>query len=96
MMAATPAGDSPKRYSIDFKPSAKESLSKISQPHRRRIAAKIDRLAENHGVKKLSDKDRLYRIRVGDYRVVYQINDDILLVLVVRIGSRGDVYRNLP
>jgi mRNA interferase RelE/StbE len=48
------------------------------------------------GAKKLSDEDRLYRIRVGDYRVVYQINDDILFVLVVRIGGRGDVYRDLP
>lgn len=99
MTAATPAGGSPKRYDIDFKPSAKESLGKIPQPHRKRIANKIDRLAENplpRGAKKLSDKDRLYRIRVGAYRVVYQISDDILLVLVVRVGSRGDVYRNLP
>jgi mRNA interferase RelE/StbE len=96
--AATPAGGSPRRYNIDFKPSAKESLGKIPQPHRQRIATRIDRLAENprpRGVKKLSDKERLYRIRVGDYRVVYRINDDILLVLVVRVGSRGDVYCNL-
>lgn len=97
-MVATSNGSS-KRYNIDFKPSAKQSLGKIPQPHRRRIAAKIDRLAHNprpRDAKKLSDKDRIYRIRVGDYRVVYQINDDILLVLVVRIGTRGDVYRHLP
>ena len=45
------------------------------------------------GVKKLSGADDLYRIRVGDYRVVYQIRDDRLIVLVVRIGHRKDVYR---
>lgn len=90
---------SPQRYKIDFKPSAKESLGKIPQPYRRRIGRKIDRLAQNprpRDAKKLSDKDRLYRIRVGDYRVVYQINDEMLLVVVVRIGTRGDVYKHLP
>mgnify|MGYP001580816136 FL=1 len=45
------------------------------------------------GVKKLTGTDDLYRIRVGDYRIVYQIHDDRLIVLVVRIGHRRDVYR---
>ena len=86
-------------YRIELKPSAVKALAKIPQPHRGRIAKRIDRLAENprpHGVKKLEDKSSLYRIRVGDYRVVYQIQDDVLLVLVVRIAGRGDVYRDLP
>lgn len=45
------------------------------------------------GVKKLFGLDDLYRIRVGEYRVVYQIQDNRLIVLVVRIGHRKDVYR---
>lgn len=45
---------------------------------------------------KLAGLPELYRIRIGEYRVVYQVRDDVLLVLVVRIGGRGDVYRNLP
>jgi mRNA interferase RelE/StbE len=45
------------------------------------------------GVKKLAGAEDLYRIRVGDYRVVFQIQDDRLMVLVVRIGHRKDAYR---
>lgn len=45
------------------------------------------------GVKKLSAADRTYRIRIGAYRVVYEIEDDVLLVLVIRVGHRKDVYR---
>jgi mRNA interferase RelE/StbE len=86
-------------YQVDLKPSAYESLSKIPLPQRKRIGKRIDQLAENprpRGVKKLSSDEELYRIRVGEYRVIYQINDKALLVLVVRIGKRGDIYRNLP
>ncbi len=56
----------------------------------------MDALAANprpKGVKKLTGLDNLYRIRAGDYRIVYQIRDDRLIVLVVRIGHRKDVYR---
>jgi len=94
-----PESKSPTPYHIELKPSARGSLAKIPQPHRQRIATKIDRLAENprpRGVEKLAGKTPLYRVRVGDYRVIYEIQDAVLLVLVVRIGGRGDVYRNLP
>ena len=86
------------RYNIDVKPSAKKALAKIPQPHRRRIAKRIDRLADDpqpSDAKKLSAESALFRVRVGDYRIIYQIEDDALLVLVVRIGTRGDVYRHL-
>lgn len=46
-----------------------------------------------HGTKKLVGLDQLFRVRVGDYRIVYQIQDDKLVVLVVGIGHRKDVYR---
>lgn len=45
------------------------------------------------GCKKLVGSDHTYRLRIGDYRVVYEIQDDILVILVVRIRHRGDVYR---
>ncbi len=86
-------------YRIEVKPSAADALAKIPQPNRRRIARKIDRLADNprpRGARALEGRLSLYRIRIGDYRVIYQIQEAALLVLVVRIGSRGDVYRHLP
>jgi mRNA interferase RelE/StbE len=86
------------RYNIDVKPSAKKALAKIPNPHRGRIAKRIDRLADDPrpaDAKKLSANASLYRVRVGDYRIIYQVEDDALLVLVVRIGTRGDVYRHL-
>ena len=46
-----------------------------------------------HGVRKLSGEEELYRIRVGDYRVIYAIEDDALIVLVVAVGDRRDIYR---
>lgn len=85
-------------YNLEIKSSALKSLKKIPQPHRRRISKRIDQLAvdpRSQDAKKLSGEETLYRVRVGDYRIVYEIKDDILLVLVIRIGSRGDVYRHL-
>ena len=66
------------------------------QQLRRRITSALHGLSENPrpvGSIKLSDPEALYRIRVGDYRVLYQIQDAILLVLVVRIAHRREVYR---
>jgi mRNA interferase RelE/StbE len=85
-------------YNIEIKPSAQTALAKSPQPQRGRIAKRIDRLATEprpKDSKKLSTEDSLYRVRVGDYRIIYQVEDDVLLVLVVGIGSRGDVYRGL-
>jgi mRNA interferase RelE/StbE len=86
-------------YRIEVKPSAADALEKIPQPHRRRISRKIDQLADNprpRGAILLEGPSFLYRIRVGDYRIIYQIQEAALVVLVVRIGQRGDVYRHLP
>ncbi len=86
-------------YRVELKPAATESLAKPPKTTQKRIAKKIDQLADNprpSGSVKLAGQDDLYRIRVGDYRIVYQIQDDVLLVLVIRIGNRGDVYRHLP
>ena len=71
-------------------------------PHiRKQVTRDILRLEDNprpHGVEKLESREKLYRVYVGpgkDYRVIYQIRDEILVVLVVRVGDRKDVYRNL-
>jgi mRNA interferase RelE/StbE len=60
------------------------------------LQPKIDDLANDPrppGVKKLSAEEELYRIRVGNYRIIYAIQDDILLVTVVKVGDRKEVYR---
>jgi mRNA interferase RelE/StbE len=90
------AGIPPLEYRIQFAPSARRQLEDLPMKIQRRIAAHIDQLAFNprpRGSIKLEGEDDLYRIRVGKYRVIYGIQDDELIVLVLRIGHRRDVYR---
>jgi mRNA interferase RelE/StbE len=85
-------------YTIQFKSSALKELRKLSKEFSEQIARDINDLAKNprpHGHKKLKSSENLYRIRSGNYRVIYQIQDNILIVLVVRIGDRKEVYRDL-
>lgn len=83
-------------YRIQFKSSAAQQLDRLDGAVRVRVDRKVDELAENPrpaGAKKLKGSSELWRVRVGDYRVIYSIHDDVLLILVVKIGHRGDVYR---
>ncbi|MDB9436811.1 type II toxin-antitoxin system RelE/ParE family toxin [Dolichospermum lemmermannii CS-548] len=83
-------------YQIEFTRGAIKQLQKIPTNIRERIDLKIQELAlepRPDGVKKLESELSLYRIRVGDYRVVYQIQDNILLINVVKIKHRSDAYR---
>ncbi len=84
-------------YQIEFTKAASKQLKKLSKEEQTRILNKIDELVENprpDGVVKLRDSENSYRIRVGNYRVLYDIFDDILLVSVVKVRHRKDVYRN--
>ena len=86
------------KYRIEVKKSAAKALKKISRTDRKRIVDKIDELAENPDgpdTIKMKGDNPFHRVRVGDYRIVYEIQDDILLVLIVKIGHRKDIYRNL-
>lgn len=85
-------------YRIEFTRAAGKDLDRIAPPGRNRIIRKTMELARNPrpaGVKKLAGADDLYRIRVGNYRVIYQVRDKIVTVTVVRIGHRRDVYKAL-
>jgi len=85
-------------YKVIVLKATKKQLSSIPKHISQRISGAIDSLARNprpHGVEKLSGDDNLYRIRVGNYRIVYSIQDNLLIVLVVRVGPRKDVYRKL-
>lgn len=82
-------------YSVRIKRSASRDLGRIARGDRERIVSAIDRLAEqpHAGYPLKGDLRGLRRVRVGDYRVVYEVLDDELVVLVVRAAHRGEVYR---
>ena len=82
-------------YAVEFLPSAVRTLAKLEPVVRRRIARRIDRLAEDprSGAVKLRGVDDVWRARVGDYRILYLIEDDRLVVVVISVGHRRDVYR---
>jgi mRNA interferase RelE/StbE len=85
------------QYKIEFSNAAFKQLKKLPIKVRTRIQTKIDDLADNprpNGVVKLEHSDNGYRIRVGSYRVIYDIFDDILIVSVVKVGHRKEVYRD--
>ena len=83
-------------YRIEFTPSAARAFRKLPAPIQGRIAPKIDALAVNprpHGVEKMGGYENRYRVRVGEYRVIYVISDGPRLVTVAVIGHRREVYR---
>jgi mRNA interferase RelE/StbE len=81
-------------YTLQYKKKAIKALAKINEPYYTALINAIDGLTENprpHGYTKLTGRDG-YRIRVGTYRIIYDIFDDMLIVEIVNVGSRGDVY----
>jgi mRNA interferase RelE/StbE len=85
-----------RRYAVEFRPAALRQLRKLPRDALRRIQAATEALRDEprpEGAAKLGGAHDLWRIRVGDYRVVYVIADDVLVVTVVRIGHRREVYR---
>ncbi len=87
----------PQRYEILFAPSVERALRKLPTDAQRRIVRAVEALSDDprpDGVKKLAGDENLWRIRVGDYRIVYEIHDRRLVVLILRVAHRKDVYRN--
>lgn len=84
-------------YQIEIKSKVAKQLKKLPNDIRDRINEKILELAENprpSGVVKLEGSNDTYRIRVGSYRVLYDIFDDVLLISVIRVGHRREVYKD--
>jgi mRNA interferase RelE/StbE len=82
-------------YRVALIPRAERDLAALPREAQARIDARILALSQDPrppGVKKLQGEEGFYRIRVGDYRIVYSVDDRDLLVLVVRIASRGEAY----
>lgn len=86
------------KYRIGVKKSAAKSLKKIPKSDRKRIIEKIDELSESPldpKTTKLKGDNPFHKVRIGDYRIVYEIQDDVLLILILKVGHRKDIYRNL-
>lgn len=84
-------------YSIAFGKAAKRQFDKLPRPARQRLGDAIAQLAGDPrptNAVKLSGEDGLYRVRGGDYRAIYRIQDEYLLILVVKVGHRREVYRD--
>lgn len=83
-------------YRIEVAPAVVRQMRSLDPAARRRIQAAIELLAEHprpRGARKLVGGDGEWRVRTGDYRIVYEIHDDVLLVLVVAVGHRRDIYQ---
>ena len=85
-------------YRIDVKRSAAKALQKIPKADQKKIADKIDALAQNPpnpDTTKMKGNNPFHKIRVGDYRIIYEIHEEVLIILIVKIGHRKDVYKGL-
>lgn len=85
-------------YRIEITRDALRVLAKLDKPQRRRMQAAIDKLADDpHPATStaLQGLRGAYRVRAGDYRVVYTVDDGLLLVVVVDLGHRSEIYRGL-
>jgi mRNA interferase RelE/StbE len=82
-------------YSIKFKTSAEKEINALADRIQVRILKEIIKLSGDPrllGYKKLKTRDA-YRVRIGDYRVIYEIHDDVLVVLVIRVAHRREAYQ---
>ncbi len=84
------------RYEVRIARRAAKSLAALQRRDQQRIRAAIELLAKDPrppACIPMAGEDRVYRVRVGDYRIVYEVFDDVLVIHVVRIGHRREVYR---
>jgi len=83
-------------YAIEVLPAAERALRKVHPEIRARIRGAVLKLATDPrppGARALKDRPGYLRVRVGDYRILYTVEDDVLKVIVVRLGHRRDIYR---
>lgn len=85
-------------YRVELTPGAARSFRKLDPVAQRRVQAAIDLLADNPrppSAKIMAGQPPgTFRVRTGDYRIVYEVHDDLLVVLVIRIGHRREVYKS--
>ena len=83
-------------YLIEFKTSAQKELSKLHVTDYEKLVKTIFKLSEDPrptGCKKLQGAKHLYRIRVGNFRVIYEIKDAVLTIVIIKVGDRKNIYK---
>jgi len=86
-------------YSVEFRPAVLRSLKRFPRRDLVRIKRKIENLASNlpdPNTTKMKGNNPFHKVRTGDYRIIYEILEEKLVILVVKIGHRKDVYRRFP
>ena len=86
------------KYSVEFRPAVLKSIKGLPRKDLRRIKKRIDELAENlpdPNTTKMKGDNTFHKIRSGDYRIIYEIHADRLVILIVKIGHRKDIYKRL-
>jgi mRNA interferase RelE/StbE len=86
------------KYSVEFRPAVLKSIKGLPRKDLRRIKKRIDELAENlpdPNTTKMKGNNTFHKIRSGDYRIIYEIHADRLVILIVKIGHRKDIYKRL-
>jgi mRNA interferase RelE/StbE len=87
------------KYSVEFRPGVLKSIKHFPKRELLRIKKRLEDLSNNlpdPATTKMKGDNDFHKVRIGDYRIVYEIQGDRLVVLVVKIGHRKDVYKNLP
>lgn len=85
-------------YAVTLRPAARRSIRQLDKPVQKGIAEALRALADEPrpaGVKALTGAHGFLRIRVGDYRIIYTVDDDKLIILIVDLGHRSAIYRSL-
>jgi mRNA interferase RelE/StbE len=85
-------------YSIEFRPALLKSLKRFPKKDLVRIKKKIEELGQNlpePNTTRMKGSNSFHRVRTGDYRIIYEIHDDRVVILIVKIGHRKDIYKGL-
>ena len=82
-----------KAYKVIIMKPARKFIERQARTQQERLLTAIYRLPYEGDIKPLTGKENVYRLRVGDYRVIYSVYDDVLTVEVLTVGNRGDVYK---
>jgi mRNA interferase RelE/StbE len=85
-------------YHIEFRPAVLKTLKRFPKRDLVRIKKKIEETAENlpsPDLSKMKGNNEFHKVRSGNYRIIYTVEEDRLVILIVKIGHRKDVYRNL-